>query len=271
MVMKELLTSANKRRVSLFSPLIVVVIVAVCGWWDNIRAEDKNLPFRAGERLTYVLKWEFIPAGEAVLEVLPEESVDGVKSNHFLLTAKSNSFVDIFYKVRDRIDAYTDLNMTRSVLYKKNQREGKTRRDIVVKFDWEKNKAQYFNFDEKGPPIDILPGSFDPLSAFFYTRLFDLKENLIIERPVTDGKKCVISKAAVIKRETIKIASGTYDTYLMEPELKHLGGVFEKSKNAKLQLWITADQRRIIVKVKSRVVVGSFTGELVSAVGLKEE
>lgn len=67
------------------------------------------------------------------------------------------------------------------------------------------------------------------------------------------------------------MASGTYDTYLIEPELKHVGGVFEKSKNAKIQLWVTADKRRIPVKIKSKVVVGSFVGELVSATGIKKE
>ncbi|MGA8180500.1 MAG: DUF3108 domain-containing protein, partial [Desulfobacterales bacterium] len=60
-----------------------------------------------------------------------------------------------------------------------------------------------------------------------------------------------------------------YDTYLIEPELKHIGGVFEKSKNAKIQLWVTADKRKIPVKIKSKVAVGSFVGELVSATGLK--
>jgi len=34
-------------------------------------------------------------------------------------------------------------------------------------------------------------------------------------------------------------------------------------------LWVTADKRRIPVKIKSKVVVGSFVGELVSATGLK--
>ncbi|MGB6013056.1 MAG: DUF3108 domain-containing protein, partial [Desulfobacterales bacterium] len=82
-------------------------------------------------------------------------------------------------------------------------------------------------------------------------------------------KKCVIGELSVIKRETLKLKSGTYDTYLIEPELKHIGGVFEKSKNAKIQLWVTADKRRIPVKIKSKVVVGSFVGELVSATGLK--
>ena len=256
-------------NVRLLVTFVVIAAITMFSLSVNIEAGENDFPFNPGEKLTFQLKWTFIPAGEGVLEVLPIETIDGVKAHHFLLTAKSNSFIDHFYKVRDKIDAYTDIEMTRSILYKKKQQEGKTHRDIVVNFDWRNNKAVYSTLKEKRPPIDILPGSFDPLSAFYFVRLFDLEKKSAIERPVTDGKKCIIGKVAVIKRETLKLASGTYDTFLIEPEIEHVGGVFEKSKDAKIQVWVTADHRRIPVKLKSKVVVGSFVGELVSAEGLK--
>ena len=109
----------------------------------------------------------------------------------------------------------------------------------------------------------VFPGAFDPLSAFYYARLFDPAKHKLIERPITDGKKCVIGKVTVVKREKIKVGKKVYDTYLIMPELKHVGGVFKKSKNAKIKLWITADERRLLVKIKSKVIVGSFIGELV--------
>jgi len=258
-------------RANVFWPItfIIIAVIATLGLSPCVKAGEKDFPFYPGEKLTYLLKWTIIPAGESVLEVLPMETIDGVKAHHFLLTVKSNAFIDTFYKVRDRIDAYANTEMTHSLLYKKKQREGRTHRDIVVTFDWQDNKAQYTNFKDKRPPVDIMPGSFDTLSAFYFVRLFDFQEKSKIERPVTDGKKCVIGKLSVIKRETLKLKSGTYDTYLIEPELKHIGGVFEKSKNAKIQLWVTADKRKIPVKIKSRVVVGSFSGELISATGLR--
>jgi hypothetical protein len=256
-------------NIRLWVTFVMITAITMFSLSVNIEAGENDFPFYPGEKLTFQLKWAFIPAGEGVLEVLPMETIDGVKAYHFLLTAKSNSFIDNFYKVRDKIDAYTDIEMTHSILYKKKQQEGKTHRDVVVNFDWRNNKAAYSTLKETHPPIDILPGSFDPLSAFYFVRLFDFQKKSAIERPVTDGKKCIIGKAAVIQRETLKLASGTYDTYLIEPEIEHVGGVFEKSKDAKIQVWVTADHRRIPVKLKSKVVVGSFVGELVSAEGLK--
>jgi hypothetical protein len=71
----------------------------------------------------------------------------------------------------------------------------------------------------------------------------------------------------VVRRETIRVPAGTFDTLLIEPDLSHVGGVFEKSPDAKIQLWVSADPRRVPVKLKSKVVVGSFSGELVSITG----
>ena len=217
----------------------------------------------------FELRWGFIPAGEAVMEVRPIKTINGVETFHFVLTARTNSFVDKVYKVRNRIDAFADTAMTQSVLFKQKQHEGHRKKDIVVKFDWRNQKAQYSNYGKKRDPIELLPGSFDPLSAFYYTRLLDYKENDTVTRPVTDGKKNIVGVAKVIRRETIELPCGTFDTYMIEPDLRHVGGVFRKSKNAKIHVWVTADERHIPVRAKSKVIVGSFVGELKSARGLQ--
>ena len=261
------MTSRSQNTRLLLTCTIAIVVITFC-LYPDIQAHQQDFPFQPGEKLKFSLKWGVIPAGEAELEVLPFQTPGGAQAYHFVLTAKSNSFVDIFYKVRDRIDAYANLDMTRTILYTKKQREGRHKRDIVVNFDWKKKQAQYSNYGKKREPITLMPGSFDPLSAFYYARLLDFRENSQLSVPVTDGKKNVIGRVQIVGREEVKLSSGTYDTYLLEPELKDLGGVFKKSKNAKIQVWITADERKIPVKVKSKVVVGSFVAELVSAEGI---
>ena len=88
---------------------------------------------------------------------------------------------------------------------------------------------------------------------------------MIIERSITDGKKCVVGRCTYIRREYIKVGKKRYDTWLLEPELKHVGGVFEKSGDSKIQLWVTADHRRMLVRIKSKVIIGSFFADLVEA------
>jgi hypothetical protein len=229
-------------------------------------AGDTKLPFQPGEKLVFELKWTIISAGEATLEVLPLEQAKEDDIYHFALTAKTNKFLDNLYKVRDRIDAYTDVQMTHSIYYSQKQREGKTIKNTHVKFFWDQNQAVYYDIlkGKKRKPISLLPGTFDPLSIFYFARCLPLETNLVLERPVTDGKKCVIGKTNIVKRETITVKAGTFDTFLMVPELKHIGGVFKKSENAKIELWVTADEKKIPVKLMSEVVVGSFSAELVS-------
>jgi hypothetical protein len=222
------------------------------------------LPFAPGERLRFALQWTVIPAGEAIMEIMPMKTIDGQKAYHFRLTAESNAFVDLFYKVRDRIDAYTSIDMAHTLFYQHKQHEGENRKNVEVNFNWDK-KIAYFNDGRTKKEIELKPGTFDPLSVFYYARTMDFKTNKIIECPVSDGKKCVIGQARVIRKETIKIGSDAYETFLIEPDLKHVGGVFEKSKDAKIHLWITADEKHIPVKIASKVAIGSFIGELITS------
>lgn len=244
----------------------IYLFIAGTAW--SADAPSLSRAFVPGERLTFILKWTVIPAGEAVLEVLPQEHMAGIDAHHFVLTARSNAFVDAFYMVRDRIDAWADSAMHQSLLYRKKQHEGRTRRDITVSFDWEDMTVQYTNADEVREPISISAGTFDPLSIFFWSRSANLVVGGRIQRPVTDGKKHVMGVADVVRRETVTVSAGTFDTFLIEPDLTHVGGVFEKSPDAKIQLWVSADYRRLPVKLKSKVIVGSFSGELVSLTGI---
>jgi hypothetical protein len=192
----------------------------------------------------------------------------GQPAYHFVMTAKSNAFIDAVYKVRDRIDAYADAGMRQSLLFKKKQREGNYSRDVVITFDWSKNIAQYENKGKKRDPIPLMPGSFDPLSAFYYVRRMEMAPGAKIMQPITDGKKNVVGEVTVARRETIKVDGRSYDTFLLVPDLRHVGGVFKESENAKMQIWVTADSRHIPVRLKSKVVVGSFVGDLVNVEGM---
>lgn len=242
-----------------------LLILSAC--FSPVLAEGIEHPFQPGEKMHYVLKWGAIPAGEATLEVHEMDEIQGVEAYHFVMTARSNSFIDVFFKVRDRIDSYADAGMNHSLYYKKDQLEGKTRRDIKVDFDWEKNQSTYVNLDTEPKVISLLPGSFDPLSVFYFSRLLDLHEGGEFEQPVTDGKRNMMGVLRVTGKEKIAVEAGTFDTLVLEPDLKQVEGVFSKKLNARIKLWVTNDERRLLVKMKSKVKVGSFNAELVSLEG----
>lgn len=206
-----------------------------------------------------------VPAGEVTLEVLPMETVNGVKAYHFVMITKTNAAIDLIYKVRERQDSYIDIDMTHSLLYKKKT-EGEYPRDVVISFDWERQEATRSNFGEKMAPIHIVPGTFDPLDIFFVVRLQDLSKKPVFEIPVTEGDRNLMVKATVNQRETVEIGDKTYDTFLMIPDMELLEAqnVIKKSDEPQLKIWFTADDRKIPVKIQSRAKIGYFTFELTS-------
>ncbi len=244
-------------RVGVVSALLFVAVF-LDSW--SATAAKGAFPFQPGEKMSFSFGWNLFPGGTGTMEVLPFSDVGGVEAYHFAMTAKSNSFIDLFYKVRDRYESYAATDMRHSLLYTE-RKEGSEKRDITVTFDWERQEVQYTNFGESRKPISVLPGSFDPLSVYYAFRLIDLEVGKIIEIPVTDGKKSVMGRARVVKRETISVDGREYDTYRIQPYLEHFGGVFKKSKKPKLDIWLTADEKKIPVRIRVKVIIGSVTFE----------
>ncbi|WP_020585485.1 DUF3108 domain-containing protein [Desulfobacter curvatus] len=229
----------------------------------NKKESRNRLPFFQGEQLVYQIRWEEVEAGIATFDVLPVTKVDKLPCWHFSLKVQTSPLVDVFYQMRDKFDSYTDLALDRSMRYARKE-TGSEQRDIQVQFNWEKRTAGYSNFNAAKKPIPIPPGTFDPLAAFYKLRCMDLDNKKEIRFPITDGKKCFMGRAKVLGQETITCFNTTYDTYVIEPELVYFGGVFEKSDKPTLRLWITTDDRRLPVRIQSKVIVGSIVGELVS-------
>ena len=228
--------------------------------------KKREIPFEPGEKLHFEVWWGFIRAGEATLQVLPIEEVNGEKVLRFLMSARTTSFVDVFYKVRDTYESLTDIGMNRAIHYRK-KKEGHKKKEVLVRFDWEKMETQYVKTGEDWKPVPLISGSFDPLSVFYAFRTHDLEVGKELSVPVSDGKKCVIGVAKVLKKERIKVKMGEYDAYLIEPDMQDIGGVFEKSDDANIKVWVTADDKKIPLRFKSKVIVGSFVAELASIEG----
>lgn len=217
-------------------------------------------PFQPGEVLTYKGAWGKIPAGELKMEVLPGTKLDGIDVHHFVMTTKTNPQVDLIYKIRDRQESYVDSAMTCSLLYKKKT-ISKHPRDVRINFDWKNMKATYSNFGKAGMPIGILPGSFDPLALFYVIRMQSLKENSAFNILLTDGKQFMKVLVHVGKKSRVKIGKRTYDIFEVTPDMSAFDQIKEKasfSDQSQIKVWITDDEKKIPVKIRSKVGIISF-------------
>ncbi|MGF1449853.1 MAG: DUF3108 domain-containing protein [Opitutales bacterium] len=220
-------------------------------------------PFRISERLFYDLKWEALKVGEALMTVEGPEEINGVQCYHLTMQIRTDPVIDLVYKVRTRIEGWTTLNMERTLLYTKRQQEGKTNRDVRVTFDWDGRTAHYTNWNRPHKPaLDLTSDVFDPISAVYFFRTLNLTPGQNYQVPLTDGKKWIDGSIDALRYESVEVPLGKFDTVLVEPEVGDAGGVFKKSPDAAVYIWMSRDRYNIPVKMASSVVVGDFSAEL---------
>lgn len=227
--------------------------------------QGNKLPFQLGERLEYEMKWGFFPVGSAVMEVVSQQSDAEKSAITIRFHVRTNSFADTFYKVRTSITSTIDSSFSRTLKYEKSQHEGKTRREIEVLYDYAKGEVSYIE-NKSEPRVTPIPGPvYDPLSIAYFFRLHPLDPGGEVILPTCDGKRYqdVIVRAG--ERERISLPSGKIFAIATNPALKNLGGVFNKSPKGMLKVWYSDDERRVPVRVSSKVIVGSFTASLVKA------
>ena len=234
-------------------------------WADQSPALSDRLPFQLGERLEYEMKWGFFPVGSAVMEVFAQNQNLEKSPIIVRFQVRTNSFADNFYKVRTSITSILDPSFSRTLEYRKSQHEGKTKREIEVLYDYDNGEVSYIE-NQSEPRVTNIPGNvFDPLSIAYFFRLNPLTPGAKTVLPTCDGKRFQEVVVTAGQREKISLPNGKVFAIETKPSLKNLGGVFNKSPKGMLKVWYTDDQRRVPVRVSSKVVVGSFTASLVRA------
>ena len=225
--------------------------------------DSPNIPFKVGEKLEYSLSWGFFPVGSAILEVKPKVVLDDELCYVFNFSVRTNSFADAFYKVRTSIQSYVKNDFSKSILYKKLQSEGKTKRNVKVNFDYQNRIANYYLSGKKISSVPIPDSVFDPLGIAYFFRIVDLSSNNFQSIPTSDGKRFSKLKISMGKKKKIIVPAGRFYAIETIPEMKNLRGVFNKSPDGMLKVWYSSDFKRIPIKITSKVIVGSFNAELV--------
>jgi hypothetical protein len=110
-----------------------------------------------------------------------------------------------------------------------------------------------------------VPGAFDPLSVLYALRLLDLKGMKEISKPVSDGLTCVVVRVSVVGKQQVRVESGEYDAYVVEPQLAGFSTLLDTLSGATVKLWISADARRLPVKIMCGLPFGNVKAELKSS------
>ena len=247
------MTSHAARHAVLAALLIGIVI--------PVRADGERKPsptvFGPGERMEFSIDYGVVNAGSGSLEVVGLTEHNGRQVYHIQSKANSNRFFSAFYKVRDKVVSYIDVETLGSVYFHKRLREGDYKKDVEIDFDHETNLATYAN----GKSFEIPPGTHDVLSAFFYVRNLDLAPGKVYSIPAHSSGRTYDLKVLVHGRETVEVKAGTYECFVVEPQLEG-DGLFKHE--GRMSLYITDDEYRIPVLIKTKVPVGSIDVQMTS-------
>lgn len=249
--------------------LIIIVLffaaIQVFAQDSQFRTIENNA-FDVGERLTFDVKYGFITAGVAEMYIPKKRRIAGRDVYHVTFKVNSVSSFDSFYKVRDRYESYIDVEGLFPWRFEQHIREGGFSMDFSAFFDQRKGKVKTSDGSYEIPLYVN-----DIVSAFYFFRTMDFSklavgEKIRLENFYRDTVYPLDVK--YLGKETIKVDAGEFDCIMVEPIIE-AGGLFKSEGN--IIVWLSDDELKIPVKVKTKILIGSIDAELTEYEGLKSQ
>lgn len=242
--------------------LLPAFAVAAALYLGPAQAEEivpRQVPFAVGEKMTYAIRYKFITAGMATMEVT--DIVDCDSSRCYLISsaAWSTGPFSLFFEVRDSVFSLMDVESLHTRHFEKHLREGNYQRDEVVVFDQEKRTATYSD----GSVIDVPAEVQDVLSSLYFLRTKELSVGMTVVVQNHSDKKTYPLEIRILRTETVTVPAGKFECLVVEPILK-ASGLFQHQ--GRLTVWLTKDSRLVPVMMKGRIIIGSIDAVLTEIV-----
>ncbi len=230
-------------------------------YWQNY---DKTLPkiyrvlpnnaFEEGEHLEYKVKFGFLTAGRATFRIPEIITYNNRPSFRIVVEMKTNSTFSTVFKVDDWLTSILDVDGLFPWYFERRIREGKYTSHDRIAFD---HYAQRAFTDQDTLQID--PYTQDTISIIYYARAIPLRVGEYIDITNYSPHQLYHLRLLIDRMEQIKVPAGSFECFHVKPGIEP--GYEEKAKG-QMELWISADDRRIPVQVKTDLPFGSLTMKL---------
>ena len=233
--------------------VLLIIAVSVIAQGKTEFRKIKNTAFVVGEKLTFDVKYGFIKAGVAEMSIPTMKRISGREVYHVTFQVNSLPSLEALYRVRDRYETYLDKEGLFPWRFEQHIREGGYKRDFSAFFDQRNGKAK----TSEGS-YDIPEYVNDIVSAFYLARTFDYSKLKIGDRFNLQN----FYKDKVYPLDVVYKGKETID---VEPLVQE-GGLFKSEGN--IIIWLSDDDLKIPIKVKTKVLIGSIDAELTGYEGL---
>ena len=246
---------------------LLILILTFCGAFQSIAMDFSN------ETLRYVItyKWGLVnkEAGDATLTLKNNGNFYDLK-----LTGKTRPWADKFYNVRDTLSSRVAKNGFRPQQYVKIAHEGGRYAKDDIRFSYAGNivggKCQKYRekngkTSQSEVSMTATGSAFDMLSIFYFLRTLDyssLTPGKIVTTSIFSGSSRETVKIRNIGSERIKLRNGK------EVEAFHIRFNFTSDNGKKssddIDAWLSADSKKIPLKIIGKLPIGSVRVYLVS-------
>jgi hypothetical protein len=213
-----------------------------------------KVPFKVGERLEYQAKVNFMNAGSATMSVEGIETIRGRPTYHTIFNVRGRV---LFFHVDDHYESWFDTTTLVSLHH--IQHIDETKNKIDKTYDFYPERRVYVRNGEEKPAVDK---PLDEGSFIYFMRSVPLEvgKTYSFNRYYQPDKNPVIIK--VDRRERIKVPAGEFDAIVLKPVIKSKGLFGE---NGEAEVWFSADSARTLLRLKSKLPVGTLYLELKQA------
>ncbi len=225
---------------------------------NNIDLRDIRINYKTPEILKYRISWEFIYAGDAEMGIT-EEDLHGHKVYRIYTRTSSNKTLDLIYKVRNETDSYVDYSGFYTLRFIKNQNEaGYVSKDDVY-FDHKNNL--WYNL--VGNTTGYIPSFvLDVISSLYWIRTQNIEVGKKYIFSVWVGNVVYPMIVDVLNKQKIKILDKEYECFKVEPKVDIKSFPLFRAKG-RLLVYITADEKKLPVRLESKVFIGKVFADLV--------
>ncbi|MEO8563780.1 MAG: DUF3108 domain-containing protein [bacterium] len=213
------------------------------------------VPYDVGERLEYNVYFGNLRVGSGAMEVTGLADVRGRETWHTMFTVRGG--VPFAYRVNDRYESWIDTHTGNSLRYKQDLSEG--RRDVERNFEFFPERSVFIENNE--PEAPSVRNPLDDGSFIYFLRSIPLTvgETYTFERYFLPDRNPVTIR--VLRRERIRVPAGEFDALVIQPVIKSKG-IF--SENGHAEVWLSDDEHRIMLQMKSALSFGSLNLYLTS-------
>lgn len=210
-----------------------------------------TVPFGVGERMEYEVRFGPIKVGNGHMEVVALESIRGRDAWHTAFWVQGGTF---FYKVNDVYESWIDTASFASLRFVQQLEEGTSEKER--RYDIYPDREIYYEM-HKNPPREhkSVPKPLDDGSFLYFIRTIPLTvgQTYDFHRYFRPDRNPVRIK--VLRKERVTVPAGTFNAIVVQPVIKTTG-IF--SENGHALIWLSDDDRKIMLQLKSKVSFGSL-------------